>query len=349
MDCKYYDLNIPRGTGLPALIARLLDCDYLYIGITTSVNMDQFNFKDKKKSAKHERQAMRKSLADKMIPLSSSDLAILLQESELLRSFSSSRLPKLSPPRLFNRLSLACSNTETAGLFFKEFDSNICKFDVVAFEPNSLAALNYVIESQTSLPIDLITVNPSSFNDFRPTGKQCAQCLRRGVYFEIPLSPLLFRSGTSNSARIALSALLTHLDSVCRFQFSRLIVISSGAQTEWEVRRPQAIASVLSAICPTIARENAPLAMQQINPWQAISRGLMRRDSKVVHGAAILLRLLSDPSVVEIVKVNEAQSEQVDKAESSSSTFVHQLVNWQNTDNIEPPRKKKRCSYQNNS
>ena len=343
MDSKYYDLNVPRETVSPELVARLLDCGYLYIGVTTTVDMGQFNFKDKKKSAKQERQEMRMTLIDKMTPLTASDLSSLLQKSEQFRSSSSSRLPMLSPPRLFNRLTIICSDTDTAGLFFKEFDDNIRKFDVVAFEPVSQAALNYIIESPASIPVDLITASlvQSTFNDFRPTGKQCIQCLRRGFFFDIPLSPALFRSGAPVSARTALAALLTHFNSVCRFQFSRLIVVTSGAQTGWEVRRPQAVASVLCAMCPTIARENAPLAMQQSNPWQAISRGLTRRDSKVIHGAAILLRLLSDPSVIEIEKVDESQSGREDESRLLNKIDLHQPNTKQ-----KPPKRKRKLESQ---
>ncbi|KAM7540004.1 hypothetical protein Aperf_G00000030852 [Anoplocephala perfoliata] len=315
MDNKYYDLDVPRASVSPELIARLLDCEYLYIAISAVVNIDEFSFKDKKKSAKEERKQMRESLLHQLTPLTGSELASLLENSERFRSSSASRLPSLTPPRLFNRLTLTCSDTDLAGLFFKEFNNNLRKFDVVAFEPLSMAALTYVVESPATLPVDLITLNPaqsSSINDFRPAPKQCTQLLRRGIYFDIPLSPALFRSGAPSSARTSLAALLTHLDSVCRFQFSRLLVLTSGAQSGWEVRRPQAIASVICAICPSLGSRNAPLAMQQTNPWQAICRGLSRRDSKVAHGAATLLRLLADPSVVEIVKVEETTAEAKD-------------------------------------
>lgn len=312
MDNKYYDLDVPRESASPKLIARLLDCEYLYIAISTIVSIDEFSFKDKKKSAKEERKQMRESLLRQLTPLTSSELVTLLEKSEHFRSSSASRLPSLTPPRLFNRVTLTCSDTEFAGLFFKDFNTNLRKFDVVAFEPLSSAALTYVIENPANFPVDLITVDPaqsSSINDFRPTPKQCTQLLRRGIYFDIPLSPALFRSGTPPSARTSLAALLTHLASVCQFQFSRLLVLTSGAQSGWEVRRPQAIASVMCAICPSLGSGNAPLAMQQTNPWQAISRGLSRRDSKVAHGAVTLLRLLADPSVVEVVKVEEPNTE----------------------------------------
>ncbi|VDM31375.1 unnamed protein product [Hydatigera taeniaeformis] len=319
MDSKYYDLDVPRKTVSPELIARLLDCEYLYIAISTAVSVDEFNFKDKKRSAKEDRQRMRASLAEKLTPLTVSELTSLLEQSRQFRSSSSSKLPILTPPRLFNRLTLTCVETDTASLFFKEFEDSIRKFDVVAFEPMSSAALTYVTESLPSLPIDLITINPaqSSCSDFRPTSKQCAQCLQRGVYFDLPLSPALFRSGALPSARIAVATLLTHLDSVCRFHFSRLVVVTSGAQTGWEVRRPQAVASVVCAICPTVVKGSA-LAMQQTNPWQALSHGLTRCESKTSNGAAILLRLLADPSVVEVV--HTSVSEEANLCEEKSST-----------------------------
>lgn len=346
MDSKYYDLDIPRKTVSPGLIARLLDCEYLYIGISTVVSVDEFNFKDKTRSAKESRQQMRASLAEKLTPLTISELTSLLEQSEQLRSSSSSKLPTLTPPRLFNRLTLTCGDTDAAGLFFKEFDDSIRKFDVVAFEPMSSAALTYVTEALASLPIDLITIDPakSVSSDFRPTGKQCTQCLRRGVYFDLPLSPALFRSGASSSARIALATLLTHLDSVCRFQFSRLIVVTSGAQTEWEVRRPQAVASVLCAICPTVARGSASLAMQQTNPWQVLSHGLARCEPKTSHGVAILMRLLADPSVVEVVQVSVSDKANLDKEKSPlpSIISVHRPNTTEETDAIFPKKRKRK-------
>nr|CDS27880.1 ribonuclease P:MRP protein subunit RPP1 [Hymenolepis microstoma]CUU97472.1 ribonuclease P:MRP protein subunit RPP1 [Hymenolepis microstoma] len=341
MDTKYYDLDVPRSSATPQLIARLLDCEYLYIAITTTVSIDEFNFKDKKKSAKEERQRMRESLIHQLTPLTGPELTAFLEKSEDFRSSSASRLPSLSPPRLFNRLTLTCSDTDLAGLFFKEFANNIRKFDVIAFEPLSSAAFTYAIESPLTIPIDLISIKPtqsSSVNDFRPAPKQCAQLLRRGVYFDIRLSPLLFRSGTPTSARTSLATLLTHLDSVCRFQFSRLLVLTSGAQSGWEVRRPQAIASIICAICPSLASGNAPLAMQQTNPWQAISRGLSRRDSKVAHGAATLLRLLADHSVVEVVKV-EPES---DEKKTGNEKTVSEHTDLSDDDEITSPESKKR-------
>ncbi|EUB64749.1 ribonuclease p-related protein [Echinococcus granulosus] len=345
MDSKYYDLDIPRKTVSPELIARLLDCEYLYICINTTVSVDEFNFKDKKKSAKEGRQQMRASLIEKLTPLTVSELTNLLEQGEQFRSSSSSKLPALTPPRLFNRLTLACVDTDIAGLFFKEFADSIRKFDVVAFEPMSSAALTYVIETLASLPIDLITVNPvhSFSSDFRPTGKQCNQCLRRGVYLDLPLSPSLFRSGASSSTRLALAALLTHLDSVCRFHFSRLVVVTSGAQTGWEVRRPQAVASVLCAICPTVARGSASLVMQQTNPWQALSHGLTRCESKTSHGAAILLRLLADPSVIEVVQTSALNEADLDKKKAPLPcvTAAHRSSTTEET-NITSPKKRKR-------
>ncbi|VDL19577.1 unnamed protein product [Hymenolepis diminuta] len=346
MDTKYYDLDVPRGSATPELIARLLDCEYLYIAITTTVSIDEFSFKDKKKSAKEERQQMRESLIRQLTPLSGSELTALLEKSEQFRSSSASRLPSLSPPRLFNRLTLTCSDSDLAGLFFKEFANNIRKFDVIAFESLSSAAFTYAIESAANIPIDLITVNPvqsSSINDFRPAPRQCTQLLRRGIYFDIPLSPALFRSGAPASARTSLAALLTHLDSVCRFQFSRLLVLTSGAQSGWEVRRPQAVASVICAICPSLASGSAPLAMQQTNPWQAISRGLSRRDSKVAHGAATLLRLLADNSVVEVVKVEDAKSvEGEDEKKVVNEITTSEQIASTGDDEITPPKSKKR-------
>ncbi|VDN98709.1 unnamed protein product [Rodentolepis nana] len=340
MDTKYYDLDVPRSSVTPQLIARLLDCEYLYIAITTTVSIDEFNFKDKKKSAKEERQRMRESLISQLTPLTGPELSDFLEKSEDFRSSSASRLPSLSPPRLFNRLTLTCSDTDLAGLFFKEFANNIRKFDVIAFEPLSSAAFTYAIESPATIPIDLISIKPqsSSINDFRPAPKQCTQLLRRGVYFDIRLSPLLFRSGTPASSRTSLATLLTHLDSVCRFQFSRLLVLTSGAQSGWEVRRPQAVASVICAICPSLASGNAPLAMQQTNPWQAISRGLSRRDSKVAHGAATLLRLLADHSVVEVVKV---EPESVEKKAGNEKTLPEH-IGLSGEDEITSPESKKR-------
>ncbi|KAL5112522.1 hypothetical protein TcWFU_007451 [Taenia crassiceps] len=338
MDSKYYDLGIPRETVSPELIARLLDCEYLYMGISTTVSVDEFNFKDKKRSAKESRQQMRVSLAEKLTPLTVSELTNLLEQSEQFRSSSSSRLPTLTPPRLFNRLTLTCVDVDTAGLFFKEFEDSIRKFDIVAFEPMSSAALAYVTEALSSLPIDLITIDPAqSFSsDFRPTGKQCTQCFRRGVYFDLPLSPALFRSGASSSARIALATLLTHLNSVCRFQFSRLVVVTSGAQTGWEVRRPQAVASVLRAICPTVVRGSTSLAMQQTNPWQALSHGLTRCESKTSHGAAILMRLLADPSVVEVVQVSVSDEANVNEEKSPLPSIIslHRSSATEETDTV---------------
>ncbi len=303
MDAKFYDLNIPRTSASPEAIARLFDCEYLYGAIATTVRIDDFNFADKKKSAKEDRQQMRASIAKQLTPLSPQELSSLLTASEKFRSASP---PVLSPPRLFNRLTLSCTDPDLAGLFFKEFADRIRTFDVVAFEPLSASALTYIIESPISLPVDLITADPirlPSVAEFRPTSKQCAQCLRRGLFIELTLSPALFRSGSPASGRIGIAGLLTHLDSVCQFHFSRLLVVSSAATSGWEMRRPQAVASVLRALCPTIARGNAPLAMQQTNPWQALSRGLTRRETKTAHGAAVLLRLLADPSVTEVIRL----------------------------------------------
>lgn len=332
MDSKFYDLNIPSSTASPELIARLLDCEYLYAAITTTVRIDAFSFSDKKKSAKEDRQQMRASIGRQLTPLTPEDLAGLLKDSEKFRSATP---PVLSPPRLFNRLTLTCEDPELAGLFFKEFANQIRKFDVVALEPLSSAALTYVIESPATLPIDLITADAThlpSFSEFRPSSKQCAQCLRRGLYIELPLSPALFRSGMPATGRINVAALLTHLDSVCQFHFSRLLVVSSGATSGWEVRRPQAVAAVLRALCPSIARGNAPLAMQQTNPWQSLARGLSRRESKTAHGAAVLMRLLADPSVTEVVRLSPETS--VDKKREASAVEAEQME--------EPPQKKRK-------
>ncbi|VDD79292.1 unnamed protein product [Mesocestoides corti] len=330
MDAKYYDLNVPRAAASPELLARLLDCDYLYAAIATTVRIDDFNFANVNKSAKEDRQQMRASLTKQLTPLTASELTTLLQNSEKFRSSSSNKFPALSPPRLFNRLTLTCADPDLASLFFKEFSDRIRTFDVVAFEPLSSAALTYIIESPNSPPIDLITANVAhlpSVNEFRPSSKHCAQCLRQGVYIEIPLSPALFRSGLPPTNRIGLASLLTHLDSVCQFHFPRLLVVSSGAQTGWEIRRPQAVASVLSAICSTIAKGGAPLVMQQTNPWQALSRGLARRRTKTAHGAAILLRLLADPSVTEVTKLPTANEGETANEETASSPTKVELGN----------------------
>ncbi|BHF60816.1 Ribonuclease P protein subunit p30 [Sparganum proliferum] len=313
MDSKYYDLNVPRSTATAQTIARLLDCEYLYLAITVTVDMDQFHFTDgdsMRKKSKEARQEMRQKILSELSPPSREALETLLKDSEKFRAVKAVR-PSLCPPRLFTRLNLAFSDTEQVGLFFKEFSDQISAYDLLSLEPLSQSAFYYALDC--SLPMDLISLDLMRPSDYRPSSKQCSACLRRGLAFEVKTATL-FRPGPQSShARQGLASVLTQLNSVCQFHFSRLLVVSSCLESVWEVRRPQAIAAVLKSVGLTSSQ--GALAMQQSNPYAVLTRGLIRTRS--THGAAVLLRLLADPNVISVTPA--AGSQKIDETDRGTA------------------------------
>ncbi|VDN12873.1 unnamed protein product [Dibothriocephalus latus] len=159
MDSKYYDLNVPRSAANAATIARLLDCEYLYLAITVSVNMDQFHFNQddsQRKKSKEARQEMRQKILAELSPPSREDLEAILKDSEKFRTVKAIR-PSICPPRLFTRLNLAFSDTEQVGLFFKEFSDQIRAYDILSLEPLNQSAFYYALDC--TLPLDLISLD----------------------------------------------------------------------------------------------------------------------------------------------------------------------------------------------
>lgn len=206
MDSKYYDLNVPRSAANPEMIARLLDCEYTYLAITTTVCVDDFNFAPTdqgKRKSQEERQQMRKKLLSQLQPISSDTLSSLLVESQAYRCVVPAR-PCLLPPRLFNRLNLVCKETETLSHFFKDFDEPMKAFDLITFEPQTPQALTHVIE-MASVPIDAIVADISRPVDFRPSSKQCAQCLKRGLCFEVNTAQLFHHGASQGELLCALA------------------------------------------------------------------------------------------------------------------------------------------------
>ncbi|BHF60820.1 hypothetical protein SprV_0100378700 [Sparganum proliferum] len=192
-----------------------------------------------------------------------------------------------------------------------EFSRRIGAHDLLSLEPLSQSAFHYALDC--SLPMDLISLDLMRPSDYRPSSKQCSACLRRGLAFEVKTATL-FRPGPQSShARQGLASVLTQLNSVCQFHFSRLLVVSSCLESVWEVRRPQAIAAVLQSVGLTSSQ--GALAMQQSNPYAVLTRGLIRTRS--THGAAVLLRLLADPNVISVTPA--AGSQKIDEADRGAA------------------------------
>lgn len=316
MDSKYYDLNVPRSAATAETIARLLDCEYLYLAITVTVNMDQFHFTQDdshRKKSKEARQEMRQKILTELCPPSREALETLLRDSEKFRTMKAIR-PSLCPPRLFTRLNLAFSDTEQVGLFFKDFSDQIRAYDLLSLEPLNQSAFYYALDC--SLPLDLISLDLMRPSDYRPSSKQCSACLRRGLAFELKTAVLFRRGLQSSQAHQGLGSVLTQLNSVCQFHFSRLLVASSCLESVWEVRRPQAIAAILRSVGLTSSQ--GALAIQQSNPYAVLTRGLIRTRS--THGAAVLLRLLADPNVISVTPATDSHKIDEKTAEQESSS-----------------------------
>ncbi|KAF7259235.1 hypothetical protein EG68_03289 [Paragonimus skrjabini miyazakii] len=302
MEHRVYDLDVPFKTANPTLIARILDAGYHCIALSQSVTIDDFNFSLKtnedftRKKTKEERQSMRISLIDQLRPPPLETLNGLLSDSQKYRAINWSPTVFFTP-RLFRRLNLHCSEPSLAGLFFREFGEMLNQFDIISFCPSSAEALAYACEHAPSL--DLITVNLSNPSELRLTNKQCSVVISRGLRLEFQLSPLLHSGSSGSLARTNLAHYLINLFSGVRPSFNKAIVISSGATIGWEVRRPLAVVALLQ--CLGLQPKEVARSALTKGPYAVVAHGLSR--SRMAHGAAALLKLLSNPSVISIENI----------------------------------------------
>ncbi|GAA34159.2 hypothetical protein CSKR_102274 [Clonorchis sinensis] len=305
MDHKIFDLDVPLKTCTPQLLARILDAGYQCIALTQSVTIDDFNFSlttdtnTIRKKTKEERQSMRNKLADQLKPPSSETLNNLLTDSHQYRA--TVWPPSVFfPPRLFKRLNLVCSEPSLAGLFFREFGETLNRFDIVSMCPSSSEALVFAYEQPDTF--DLIAIDLDSQVDFRLSSKQYSLIQTRGLRLEFKLGPLLRPGSSGTTARSNLAFHFSSMLAGCRSSFSKCIVISSGATMGWEVRRPLAVVSILQSL-GLQPKELAHHALTS-GPCAVLTHGLTR--SRTAHGAAVMLKLLSNPSVVSIGEAQDA-------------------------------------------
>lgn len=299
MDDKYYDLDVPLKHLTPQLFARVFDCGYQFVAVSQSVVIDDFNFETKtddisvRKKTKEERQLMRSDICSLLKPPSFDYLNKVVTESHSFRSTVNSTAILLKP-RIFRRITIYCENQTLAGLFFREFGEMLNAFDVVAFCPMSEEAFAYACDQATML--DLITIDLSGTSDLRISSKQCSTLLSRGLHLEFHLAPLLrFESGSA-LPRSVLSQYFANLLCSSRKSFLQTIIISSGASSGWEVRRPLAVISML--VCLGLKPREAAYFSLKRGPHAVITHGLLR--SKSTYSAAAMIRLLSLPNVLSI-------------------------------------------------
>lgn len=299
MEDRYYDLDIPLKTADAVLIARILDAGYQYIGISQTINIDEFCFftqKDvdlKRKKTKEERQNMRKSILTKLEPPSSTLLDGLLEDSQKFRATVWSPT-NIGRARLFRRLNLRCNDPSTAGLFMREYSSAINCFDIVSFCPTTNEALTFAFDLTSN--IDVITIDLNNSNDIRITNKQFSMATSRGIYFEFHTAPLFRPVSGGASARCVLSQYMNTTFCSTFQSAGKGVVVSSGAVCGWEIRRPLAISVLLS--CLGFQPRKMSHHCLTKAPHAVIAHGLSR--SKTVHGAAAILQLLSLPNVISI-------------------------------------------------
>ncbi|CAH8569731.1 unnamed protein product [Schistosoma margrebowiei] len=312
MEGNYFDLDIPFEAMNAHLLARLLDCGYYYVAVSQSVSVDDFNFEVKsdsttRKKNKEERQAMRQNLTAKLEPPSPDVLQAYINESSVFRASVSP--PAIScKPRIFTRLTIYCNNAENAGLFFRQFEDKLGAFDVVSFCPTSNSAFAYACEKAVN--IDLISLDLTKSSEIRLLSKQCNLMMSRGIHLEFQLAPVLRSSSGTYSARSVLSQYFSSLLCIARKSFTNMIVVSSGASSGWEVRRPVAVSAMLG--CLGLQPQEATHSCLTKAPFAVVTHGLIR--SKTVHGAAALLKLLSMPNVSSIVVKPTVNKQTTDEA-----------------------------------
>ncbi|VEL20624.1 unnamed protein product [Protopolystoma xenopodis] len=204
-----------------------------------------------------------------------------------------------SPPRFLTRLSLHYSSCAAASQFFRDFGDKIQTFDIVAVHVSSSKALNHASELNN---IDLISPNISKPTDFRISSKHLSLFLSHGVRIEINYSPLLQVGNPGQVAISGLASVFGHLFSISRRHISNCLVFSSGAVHPWEIRRPLSMLSVFSCLGLQLHR-TAFLAFTN-NPFAAVAHGLSR--SQTALGVSTYLRLLNDPTVIDIIPLRRA-------------------------------------------
>lgn len=322
MDKRVYDLDVPWKTLTPQLIARLLDAGYHCIGVSQTVSIDAFNFLSadpyeatpaKKKKTKSERQEMRDELLSQLTPPTLSSLNRMLSESDQHRTGGCTPLEAFCAPRFFRRITVTCVNPSLAGLFFREFGERLNGYDIVSFCPKSSEALAYACEQVSN--VEMVTLELTNMeNGCRLSSKQWTTILSRGLHVEFQLRPILLSGSTGTTARGGLAHFMYLLSSM-RSSTAKALVVSSGATSSWEVRRPCSVASVLRCV----GLHSTAVAYSTITkaPYAVLVRGLQR--SHTAHGAVALLRILPSFAVSQITEGNE-DAKQKDAAKMQSVT-----------------------------
>ncbi|TNN15620.1 Ribonuclease P protein subunit p30 [Schistosoma japonicum] len=324
MESKYFDLDIPVEAMSACLLARLLDCGYHYVAVNQSVSIDDFNFEVKSDSAirkknKEERQAMRQNLVTKLEPPPTDILQNYIKESSVFRtSVSPPIIP--SKPRIFTRLTIHCNNAENAGLFFRQFEDKLNAFDIVSFCPTSNEAFAYACEKAVN--IDLISLDLAKSSEIRLLNKQCNMMMSRGIHLEFQLAPVLRSSSGTYSARSVLSQFFGSLLCIARKSFTNMIVVSSGASSGWEIRRPVAVSAMLG--CLGLQPQEATHSCLTKAPFAVVTHGLVR--SKTVHGAAALLKLLSMPNISSIVVKSSVNKQSADETSCEGNKLPYKKI-----------------------
>ncbi|TPP57052.1 Ribonuclease P/MRP protein subunit RPP1 [Fasciola gigantica] len=304
MENRVYDLDIPVSSFNSRLLARVLDSGYHCIAVSHSVNIDDFNFNLKsgeaslRKKTKEERQNMRSSLMSQLKPTSTEKLDKCLEESHAFRATIQPPAAGFTP-RIFRRITLYCEDPSLTGLFFREFGEMLNAYDVVSLIPLTSDALSYAIEQTPA--IDIITIDYTKTSDLRITSKQCSTLLSHGLHLELQVNPVLRPGQAGTSARSNFAHLITNLLTVTRPSFKKALVFSSGVTNGWEVRRPIAVASILT--CLGVYPEEVVHHALTRGPCAVLTHGLWR--SRTAHGASALLRLLPMPCVLSIREAKE--------------------------------------------
>lgn len=111
---------------------------------------------------------------------------------------------------------------------------NIKKFHLVAGSPMTDQAFQHAC---STFPGDLVALSQIDVKNSLASHKYYQMAARRGIYFELQYAPVIRDSNCRKDTIIMAQNLISHRKGKC-------IVISSGAQTAFEVRSPYDIANL---------------------------------------------------------------------------------------------------------
>lgn len=111
---------------------------------------------------------------------------------------------------------------------FQSQSENVKKYDILAVIPTNTATLSHAC---TTMDVDIISFSPEARSVLKINRKLYKQAVERGVFFEIMYAPALKDSTCRKN--IIQRAHLYHA-----IGKSANIIISSGAETEYQIRGP---------------------------------------------------------------------------------------------------------------